>query len=99
MEPAGLIQFQTLITRLISLAVPGAFIVLLLMFLSAGFKYITSGGEPKGVQSAQSTITWAILGILFLIVGWLALLLIRALTGVDVTKFCIGFPGAATACP
>lgn len=89
--PAGPNQLVQLFTRIINLVVEAAFTVLLIMLVYAGIKFLTSGGDPKAISSASSTITWALLGILFLAIGWLFLLLIKNFTGVDVTKFCIGF--------
>lgn len=96
--PAGVLQLQQLLLRLINLIVEGAFIVLLIMLVWAGIKYLTSGGEAKPLQQANTTLTWALLGILFLALAWVVLRLIEAFTGVKVTLFCIGFPGAPTNC-
>lgn len=96
--PAGVIQLQELITRIINLSVGLAFIVLAVLLAYAGIRFLTSGGEPKAIQTASMTITWALLGILFLALVWIILKLIQAFTGVNVTQFCIGFPGALTGC-
>lgn len=84
---AGLPQLQQLFLRILNLLVPTAFILLTIMLIVGGIKYITSGGDSKAVQSAALTMTWAILGILFLALAWVVLLLIKAFTGVDVTSF------------
>lgn len=89
--PAGKDQLIQLFTRIINLSVEAAFTVLLIMLIYAGIRYITSGGDPKSISAASTTITWAILGILFLAIGWLFLRLIENFTGIPVTKFCIGF--------
>lgn len=89
--PAGVTQLTELITRIINLSVEAAFTVLLIMLVYAGIKFITSGGDPKAISAAGTTITWAILGILFLAIAWLLLRLIESFTGIPVTKFCIGF--------
>src|SRR3972149_4447789 len=89
--PAGATQLEQLVQRIINLSVGGAFIALTVVLVWAGIKYLTSGGDPKSVSSAHSTVTWALLGILFLAIAWLILKLIAAFTGVDVTKFCISF--------
>ena len=93
--PSGLKDIEDLVSQLISVSVGLAFIALLVVLVIAGIKFITSGGEAKILQNASLTITWAILGILFLINAWLFLQLIRAFTGVDVTMFdiktlCVG---------
>jgi hypothetical protein len=90
---SGPIQLQQLLTRIINLAGPAAFIVLTVMLVVAGIKFLTSGGDPKAIGSASQTATWAILGIIFLVLAWLILLLIEAATGVKVSIFCIGIPG------
>lgn len=91
MEPVGLSQLQNLIQRIINLSIGAAFIALIIMLVVGGIKYLTSGGEPKQISSANNTLTWALLGIVFLVIAWLILLLIKAFTGVEVTKFCLGF--------
>ncbi len=96
--PAGVVQLQEIVQRLINFIVPFAFILLTIILIVAGIKFLTSGGEAKPIAAAGQTITWALLGMLFLILAWLILMIIQAFTGVEVTKFCIGFPGAGT-CP
>ncbi|MFA5932637.1 MAG: hypothetical protein WCV81_00055 [Microgenomates group bacterium] len=91
--PAGKDQLIQLITRIINLAAEAAFTVLLIMIIYAGIKFLTSGGDPKAIGAASGTITWALLGILFMAIGWLFLLLIKNFTGIDVTKFCLDFRG------
>ena len=90
-NPAGALQLQELIQRVINLSIPLAFIVLTIMLIVTGIKFLTSGGEPKALQSASASLTWALLGIVFLVIAWLILLLIKAFTGADVTQFCLGF--------
>ena len=67
-------------------------IVLFIMLLSGGFKYITSGGDPKGIEGAKKTLTYAIGGIVLLAMAFLILRFIQEFTGVDVTKFKIYLP-------
>lgn len=90
-EPLGVPQLQQLIQRIINLSVGAAFIALTIMLLVSGFKYLTSGGDPKATQAAGQIITWAFLGIIFLILAWLILKLIETFTGVTLTQFCLGF--------
>lgn len=96
--PAGVLQLQETIQRIINLSVEASFAVLTIMLVIGGIKYLTSGGDPKLVSSASGTITWALLGVLFMALSWIILLLLKALTGVDLTKFCLGFPGVPTSC-
>lgn len=75
--------FQNVVSTLLALAG----IVLFVLLLSGGFKYITSGGDPKAVEGAQKTITYAIGGLILILLSYLILVLIKTITGVDVTQF------------
>lgn len=86
-DAAGLTQFEGVFTNFISVIVGLGFIILVVMIVLAGFKYLTSGGEPKAVQQAHQTVTWALLGIVFMAIAWIILQLIHTFTGIDVTKF------------
>lgn len=79
--PAGLTQFEELFKRFIQLSVGLSFVILVVVLVWAGIRYLTSGGEAKALQAATQTITWGLLGILFLIIAWLILQLIAAFTG------------------
>lgn len=98
-EPAGVKQLEEILVRLINLSVGLGFVAATIFLVWGGIKYLTSGGEPKSIQQANSTITWALLGILFLGLAWLILQLIEKVTGVSVTNLtlCSLFPGGG--CP
>jgi len=70
-------------------AIRFAGIAVFIMLIIGGFKYLTSAGDPKAKESAQKTITYAILGLALFLVSWLILLFIKEFTGVDVTQFTI----------
>lgn len=85
--PGGLTQIEDLVKQVISIAVGLAFLALVVMLFIGGLKYLLSGGETKALNSATQTITWALLGILFLAIAWLILKLIEAFTGIPLTRF------------
>ena len=85
--PGGLTEIEAVVSNVISVVVGLGFIALLVLVLWSGFKFITSGGEPKALQSARAVFTWAILGIFFMAIAWLVLLLIENFTGIKVTTF------------
>ncbi len=89
--PAGIADLQAMVSRIISFIVPFAFIAVTLMLVWAGIKFITSGGDAKAISSASHMVTWALLGVLFLIIAWLIIRLISSFTGVDLLNFCLGF--------
>lgn len=85
--PAGLDDIQQTIGRIISVIVGLGFIAMLVLVIWSGFKFLISGGEPKAIQAARQTLTWAFLGIVFMIIAWLVLQLVHIFTGIDVTVF------------
>ena len=62
-------------------------VVVFVMFLMAGFKFITSSGDPKAVAGARNTLTYAVYGLLLLALAYLILVFIETFTGAEVTKF------------
>jgi hypothetical protein len=62
-------------------------IVLFIMLILGGFGYITSGGDPKKIESARNTLTYAIGGMIFIALAYLILKFIEVFTGVPVTEF------------
>lgn len=81
--PAGLDEIEGIIANVISVIVGLGFIAMLVLIITAGFKYLTSGGEPKAIQSAHYTLSWALLGLVFFAVAWVILILISAFTGIS----------------
>ncbi|MGB9911495.1 MAG: pilin [Microgenomates group bacterium] len=80
---------ECIFQSVLNLAIRLAGIALFIMLLIGGFKYLTSGGDPKTKESAQKTITYAILGMVILLGSWLILLFIKEFTGIDLTVFTI----------
>jgi len=76
-----------LIKRIIEYGLGFAGIVLFILLVIGGFKFITSGGDPKAVEGAKKTLTSAIMGLVIILVAYLLLVLITTITGVDVTTF------------
>ncbi|MBI2018314.1 hypothetical protein HYS96_01270 [Candidatus Daviesbacteria bacterium] len=92
--PAGIPLIEYIFARIVCVAVPLGYTALLVVLVFAGIKYLISAGEAKAVQAAHQTVTWGLLGILFLTIAWLILLLIQNFTGVKVTQFTLSsLPG------
>ena len=75
--------FASLLLIIIPLAGLAAFVTLIL----GGFQYLTSAGDPKQLQKAQSTITAAIIGIVVILGIWFIFKLLNVITGLDLLKF------------
>lgn len=89
---ALLSDFECVFASVINAALAFGGIVLFIMLLMGGFQYITAGGDPKGVEGAKKTLTYAIGGTILLALSFLILVLIREFTGVEVTNFQIVRP-------
>lgn len=88
--PACISGIVGILRNIISLLAPIAAIAFLIMFIVGGFQFVTSGGDPKAAGHARATLTFAIIGIILVVASWLILLLIKGITGVDVTT--VEFP-------
>ncbi|OGM57321.1 hypothetical protein A3E46_01295 [Candidatus Woesebacteria bacterium RIFCSPHIGHO2_12_FULL_46_16] len=84
--------FEAIFNNVVSVALAFAGIVLFIMLISGGFKYITAGGDPKGVEEAKKTLTYAIGGMVLLAASFLLLRFIEQFTGANVTQFRIFQP-------
>lgn len=82
----------TLFQRVVGFALGFAGIVLFILLITGGFKFITSGGDPKAVEGARKTLTYAIAGLLVILLSYMVLVLIKEITGVDVTNFNVVLP-------
>lgn len=91
----GLFEFQNLIGDFIKISVGLAFMAVTVIIVVSGIRWMTSGGDQKKVAGAQAAITWAVGGIGFLVLAWIVLLIIQAVTGAQLTKFDLTFPSTA----
>jgi hypothetical protein len=91
-SPAAISDLVPVFTNVVKYALGFAGIVLFVLLLTGGFKYITSGGDPKAVEGAKKTLTYAIIGLVVILVSFLILVLIKTITGVDVTIFNVVLP-------
>ena len=87
MEPAKFSDLETVFQSLVSAILGFAGITLFILLVVGGFKYITSGGDPKAVEGAKHTLTYAIMGLVVLLLSYLVLVLIKTITGAPVTDF------------
>ncbi len=90
-DPAQLSELPTYFGNVLQAMIPLIGFLSFIMILAGGFKILTSGGDPKGMAGGKQTITLAVAGIALAIVSWLVLVLVKNVTGVDVTQFKFGF--------
>lgn len=74
---------------------------ILFMLIRGGIAYITAQGDPKALQTARGTITWAIIGLVVILSAYLIISLIVGFVQVPgLGRFCLPTAGedAATFC-
>lgn len=71
--PTGLAQTDNLagiIGNIISIALGFLGVIFLVLMLYGGFKYMTAGGEEKGVKEATTTIKNAAIGLVIILAAY-----------------------------
>lgn len=74
---------------------------ILIMFVRAGIAYITAQGDPKALQAARSSLTWAIIGLIVILSSYLIISVLVGFVQVPgLGRFCLPISGsdAATFC-
>jgi hypothetical protein len=94
-EVATLRCIPVIFNNIISAALIFVGIVALFFIIFAGFSFVTSGGDPKKVQGARQTMTFAIIGLIIVLLSFAIILLIGYLT--NSTK-CIDINSLLTGC-
>lgn len=78
--------FAQIINSLLDYVFPLAGLLLLIYLLYGGFQYLTSGGDPKKIESAKKILTYAITGFVIIFIAfWL----------VQIVSRILGIPGVA----
>lgn len=81
---------ETLFSNLLSITIQLIGFATFLMIIIGGFKYLTSGGDPKATETAQATITKGIAGLVLAVASWFILQFIADFTGANILDFSIG---------
>jgi TRAP-type C4-dicarboxylate transport system permease small subunit len=90
--PTRISDLEAVFARVVSVAIGFAGLALFIMLLVGGFKYLTSGGNPKSAEAASKIITYAIGGLVLVALAYLILLFIETFTGANVTQFRVEYP-------
>ena len=90
--PAELSDLEAVFARLLYYVIGFAAIAVFIMFLLGGFKWLTSAGNPKNVEAARNTLTYAVVGLVVILLSYLILVLINTITGAPVLNFSVLIP-------
>lgn len=75
--PADFVNLGNLLTRIIGLLTTIAAILSIIFIIVAGFKFVTAAGDEKKLASAKSTLTYAIVGLVALILTFIILQVVQ----------------------
>ena len=59
---------QRLVDSMLSYIFPLAGLICLIFIIQGGYMWIVSAGNPEQVKKAQGTLTWAIIGLIFVMI-------------------------------
>lgn len=71
----------SLVSIVLKFGIPLAFLVLLFVFISAGYDLLTSQGDPAKIKTAKSKITYGIIGIILLLSAFFIAALVGTIFG------------------
>jgi len=87
----GPLQFNTLgeiVSRVVNFfLIPIAGVILLLIFIWAGYDFMTSEGSPEKIKSAKAKITTGIIGIVLLVISFLIVKVVELILGTNTGIF------------
>lgn len=87
---------QCLVGNILQVAVAGIGLAGFVMMIIGAFKYLLSGGNAKGIDEGQKTITYAVGGLILALSAYFILNIIADFTGVEaLLNFRIPAPGTA----
>ncbi|KKS97931.1 MAG: hypothetical protein UV73_C0004G0073 [Candidatus Gottesmanbacteria bacterium GW2011_GWA2_43_14] len=78
---------EAVYARILQISIALALFALMVMLVIGGFKFLTSGGDPKATASAKQTMTYAVAGLFLMVIAFLIFRLIEVYTGVTITVF------------
>ncbi|MGI5898066.1 MAG: pilin [Candidatus Dojkabacteria bacterium] len=68
-EPKQLGHFFDMAEKVFSKIMPIAGLLCVIFIIQGGYMWMTSSGDPAKIQQAQGTLTWAIIGLIFVILS------------------------------
>ena len=69
-----------------------AFVLAFIMLLIGGIRWITAGGDEKGVAGARNMITAALIGLVIVLVAYAIILLVETFFGVKIISTGVSIP-------
>lgn len=77
----GINNVADLVNKVLSVLIPFAGIILLLVLIWGGYDFMMSQGNPEKIKSAQAKITTGIIGFILLAISYLLVRVIAVIFG------------------
>ena len=68
-DPAQLTGLGDILDRIVKLVFPIAGLICVVFIIIGGYMWMASAGDPGKVKQAQGTLTWAVIGLIFVLVA------------------------------
>lgn len=81
--PPTIGELEDIFGNVISFLLAGGALILLIMLFVTGFKFLTSSGDTKTLESAKNTFTYAIAGFIILSISYILIKVVEGITGVQ----------------
>lgn len=66
--PPRIVEIAKVLNNVMDIVFPVAGILCVIFVIIGGYMWIASAGDPSKVKQAQGTLTWAIIGLIFVLV-------------------------------
>jgi type IV secretory pathway VirB2 component (pilin) len=68
-EPQKIENLFTSIDKVLGYLLPTAAILAVVFIIIGGYMWMSSAGNPEKIKQAQGTLTWAIIGLVFVVLA------------------------------
>lgn len=65
-EPPQISGLVAIVANIFGVVMPVGQVLAVIMIIYGGYMWMISGGDPSRIKSAQGTLTWSVLGLIFL---------------------------------
>ncbi|MFC1653704.1 hypothetical protein ACFL1M_02555 [Patescibacteria group bacterium] len=86
-----ILGLECLLGNVISNALRLVGLVAFVFVIIGAFRWISSSGDPKGMEGAKKTVTTAIFGLILAVMAIFIMMLISSVTGVDLLNIDLSF--------
>ncbi len=76
-NPLSLDTAEGLLVRIVGLILSVAGTIAVLFIVIGGFRYVMAGGNEEQVKKAKGTVTWAVIGLIIILVSYTIMSVIR----------------------